>query len=111
MSRITEDQLGLLLRGMDFWTAHRNQAHGAVRPRFPIPPLRMYNHPVADLEVNKNVLSISHFHDPSDDEFWHAASPSERLAAVQIHREAAYGKTAASARLQRVLEITEAPTE
>ena len=70
----------------------------------------MYNHPVADLEINKNVLSISHFHDPSDDEFWHAASPLERLAPVQIHREAAYGKTAASARLQRVLEITEAPT-
>ena len=24
-----------------------------------MPPLRMYNHPAADLEVNKNVLSIS----------------------------------------------------
>ena len=63
----------------------------------------MYNHPAADLEVNKNTLSISHFHDPSDDEFRHAASPSERLAAIQVHREAAYGKAAASARLQRVL--------
>ena len=39
-----------------------------------MPPLRMYNHPAADLEVNKNALSISHFHDPSDDEFRHAAS-------------------------------------
>ena len=34
----------------------------AASPRPPIPPLRMYNHPAADLEVNKNVLSISYFH-------------------------------------------------
>ena len=40
---------------------------------FQCPSQRYTINPAADLEVNKNVLSISHLHDPSDDEFRHAA--------------------------------------
>jgi hypothetical protein len=62
---------------------------------------------MATLKVDRSVITISSFDDRSDDEYWHSRSPSERLSAIQINRQAAYGESEASARLQRVLEVTQ----
>jgi len=39
--------------------------------------------------------------------FWHSATPHDRLRALEFMRETMYGYDPASARLQRVLEITQ----
>lgn len=62
---------------------------------------------MAELKVDRSVVSISSFNDRSDDEYWHSRSPSERLSAIQTNRQAAYGESEATARLQRVLEIAQ----
>jgi hypothetical protein len=48
---------------------------------------------------------------PSDDPvYWHAKSPSERLQAVEIMRRLNYGHSQSTARLQRVLAVTQRPS-
>jgi hypothetical protein len=44
-----------------------------------------------------------------DLDYWLTRSVEERLQAVQLQREILYGHAAATARLQRVLEIVERP--
>jgi hypothetical protein len=39
--------------------------------------------------------------------YWHSRTPQERLAALELMRQKAYGYDPATARLQRVLEITQ----
>ena len=41
--------------------------------------------------------------------YWHAATPAERLNALETLREQLYGPDQASKRLQRFLEIVPAP--
>lgn len=40
--------------------------------------------------------------------YWHAATPAERLNALELLREQLYGEDQSSRRLQRVLEIVPA---
>lgn len=39
--------------------------------------------------------------------YWHSRTPEERLAALELMRQKAYGYDPAIARIQRVLEITQ----
>jgi hypothetical protein len=45
--------------------------------------------------------------DAADREYWHSRTPEERLQAVELMRQSAYGYDPATARLQRVLEIAQ----
>lgn len=57
--------------------------------------------------LDKNVLSISSLSDQSDDKkYWLSRTPIERIEHIELLRRINYGH-AASARLQRVLEIVE----
>lgn len=61
----------------------------------------------ANLRINRKVISVSSLTDASDEKaYWLAQTPYERLKQVEILRRINYGHRA-TARLQRVLEITE----
>jgi hypothetical protein len=45
--------------------------------------------------------------DAADRAYWHSRTPEERLHAVELMRQSAYGYDPANARLQRVLEIAQ----
>ena len=58
--------------------------------------------------MNKKVLTVATLQDPSDaKDYWLSRTPYERLRMVEILRRINYGPRACTARLQRVLEITE----
>jgi hypothetical protein len=60
------------------------------------------------LKVDKSSLSITSLSVPSDEkEYWLAQSPYERLRAVETLRTLNYGLSQSTARLQRILEITQ----
>lgn len=60
----------------------------------------------SDLKINRKVFSVGSLTEPSDEKaYWLARTPSERLKQVEILRRINYGHRA-TARLQRVLEIT-----
>jgi len=61
----------------------------------------------ANLKVDRKTFSVGSLNEPSDEkEYWLARTPSERLKQVEILRRINYGHRA-TARLQRVLEVTE----
>ena len=60
--------------------------------------------------MNKSVFSVaSGISNVGSDRtgYWRKKSPAERLAAIEELRELNYGHDSTTARLQRVLEITE----
>ena len=60
-----------------------------------------------NLKVDRSAISVTSLTDASDEKaYWLARSPQERLKQVEILRRINYGHRA-TARLQRVLEITE----
>ena len=61
----------------------------------------------SSLKVNRKVFSVASLTDVSDEKaFWLSRTPQERLRQVEILRRINYGHRA-TARLQRVLEITQ----
>ena len=59
------------------------------------------------LKVDRKAFSVGSLTEPSDEkEYWLARTPSERLKQVEILRRINYGH-GATARLQRVFEVTE----
>jgi hypothetical protein len=58
-----------------------------------------------EMKVDRNIISVSTLHDNSDNKYWHSRTPTERLVALQINRQAAYGEENASEGLQRVFEV------
>ena len=61
----------------------------------------------ASLKVDRTAFSVASLTDPSDEKaYWLSRTPQERLRQVEILRRINYGHRA-TARLQRVLEITE----
>ena len=62
-----------------------------------------------ELKVDRKTLSVASLHDSNDDAYWQTRTPEERLRAIQINRQAAYGKPNATGRLQRVLEVVKRP--
>lgn len=64
---------------------------------------------IRDIKIDKTAFRVfSSFEeaDESDREHWRNATPDERLLALELMRQSAYGYTdPATPRLQRVLEI------
>ena len=62
---------------------------------------------IVHMELDRSKLSIVGLHESSDVAYWAQRSPLERLRAVEVDRQVAYGKSSTSRRLQRVLEVVE----
>jgi len=65
---------------------------------------------LADVKLDKTVVRVfSSFEeaDAADRAYWHSRTPEERLLAAEMMRQSAYGYNPATARLQRVFEITQ----
>ena len=59
-------------------------------------------------KMNKSVLSVVALSEVSDEkEYWHAKTPQERLAAVELMRQINYGYDPTTTRLQRVFEVAQ----
>lgn len=58
-------------------------------------------------KINKSVFEIFDLHEADDKSDWRDRSVAERLEAVEFMRKVMFGHDRVSARLQRVLEITE----
>jgi hypothetical protein len=57
-------------------------------------------------KMDKTSFSVAPLGDESEQRaFWHAATPHDRLRALEFMRQTMYGYDPASARLQRILEI------
>lgn len=60
------------------------------------------------VRLNKTVISFGALEDEGDDRaFWRNKTPIERLEAVELMRQSAYGYDPDTTRLHRVLEIAE----
>ena len=59
------------------------------------------------MKLERTAISVVDTDDSSDRDYWLRQSPEARLRAIQIHRQAAYGRADASGRVQRVLEVAE----
>ena len=58
--------------------------------------------------INKSIVTVVLLLEPSDDkDFWLSKTPSERLQFVEILRQLNYGQYQSTARLQRILTVTE----
>lgn len=64
---------------------------------------------VKDVKINKREVRVfSSFEESerADKKYWHAKTPAERLEALELMRQNAYGyKDATAGRLPRVLEV------
>lgn len=61
-----------------------------------------------NLRLDRTAFSVVALHDNSHErDFWQTKTPQERLEALEYLRRTAYGHDAATARLQRVLEIAQ----
>ena len=62
----------------------------------------------SQFSLDKTVFSVVSLFDPPDEKaYWLSKTPQERLEALESMRQVAYGYDPATARLQRLLEITE----
>lgn len=62
---------------------------------------------LSSLSIDRSVFSVRHTFDETEDmRYWLAKSPEERLRHIEYLRQINYGHRA-TARLQRVLEITQ----
>ena len=60
--------------------------------------------------VDRSVITVGSVFEESDEKaFWLSKTPLERLEAVELYREIAFGYDPFTTRLQRVLEIDEFP--
>ena len=58
--------------------------------------------------LDKTVLAVVPIDEVEEERaYWHSQAPHERLQAIELLRELNYGKRAVSARLQRLLEVTQ----
>lgn len=69
----------------------------------------MKGDPVDFPKLDKSVLEVTNIDDEDAEEkrYWHAQTPHKRLEALETLRRLNYGEEAASARLQRFLEVTQ----
>ena len=61
---------------------------------------------VSNYRLDKRAFSVASLEDADDEAaYWQTRTPEERLRALELIRQALYGYTGTSARLQRILEI------
>jgi hypothetical protein len=58
-------------------------------------------------KINRNIFEVVDLREADDRSDWHDRSFAERIEAIEFMRKAMFGHDRVSARLQRVLEITE----
>ncbi|MBN1868069.1 hypothetical protein JW916_12350 [Candidatus Sumerlaeota bacterium] len=60
--------------------------------------------------VDRSIVTTGTLFEESDEKaFWLSKSPLERLEAIELYRQIAYGYDSTTARLQRVLETADFP--
>ncbi len=59
------------------------------------------------LTVDRTVIKVTSIDESDEGKFWLSRSPIERLAALELLRQTAYGYEPNSIRLQRVFEVVE----
>ena len=72
-----------------------------------LPPMA---HPLDEIRLDKTAFAVFSSFEEADNAnraYWHSRTPEERLLAVELMRQSAYGYDPTTARLQRVLEITQ----
>ena len=62
-----------------------------------------------EMKMDRNRLSVVTLRESDDDAYWQSCTATDRLRAMQINRQVAYGKSNATGRLQRVLEVVKRP--
>lgn len=63
---------------------------------------------VENAHVDRSALSVSGLHEGSDEkDYWLSKTPEERLQALELMRQILYGYDPSTARLQRVLTVTQ----
>ncbi len=63
-------------------------------------------------KMDKTAFSVTTLSEKSNDkEYWLSKTPQERLEALELMRQINYGYDPTTARLQRVLEIVELPSD
>ncbi|MDL1878770.1 hypothetical protein FBQ85_26935 [Cytophagia bacterium CHB2] len=67
----------------------------------------MNTNPLSSLKVDRTALAVASLTEESDEKsYWRSRTPAERLQHLELLRRINYG-TAATARLQRVLEFAQ----
>ncbi len=59
------------------------------------------------LKIDRTVIKVTSIKSSDDNEYWQSRPPEERLVALELLRQIAYGYEPNTGRLQRVLEIAE----
>jgi hypothetical protein len=59
------------------------------------------------LKIDRTAIKVTSIKESDDNEFWQSRPPEERLVALELLRQIAYGYEPNTIRLQRVLEIVE----
>jgi hypothetical protein len=59
------------------------------------------------LKIDRTAIKVTSINESDDNEYWQSRPPEERLVALELLRQIAYGYEPDTIRLQRVLEITE----
>ena len=59
------------------------------------------------MKMDRTTLTVTTLQADTDHQDWRLKPPVERLRAVQLNRQVAYGRNRAAGRLQRVLAIVE----
>ena len=63
-------------------------------------------------KMDKTAFSVTTLFEKSGDkEYWLSKTPQERLVALELMRQLNYGYDPTTARLQRILEIAEFPSD
>lgn len=66
---------------------------------------------VENARLDKTVVVVQSLDEPPDDiVYWASKTPAERLEALELMRQIAYGYDPATTRLERVLEIADLET-
>lgn len=66
---------------------------------------------LSTMKIDRSAISCGNIHEESDEKaYWLSRTPEERLEALELYRQIAYGYDLNTLRLQRVLEIAEFPT-
>jgi hypothetical protein len=59
------------------------------------------------LKIDRTAIKVTSIKESDDNEYWQSRPPEERLVALELLRQIAYGYEPNTCRLQRVLEIAE----
>jgi hypothetical protein len=59
------------------------------------------------LKIDRTAIKVTSIKESDDNEYWQSRPPAERLVALELLRQIAYGYEPDTIRLQRVLEIAE----